>query len=207
MNWPSFGARPLAAALVCLSLATTACVPETETWLSDPATARSDPRLIGSFFGSDTGRDKHLIVTEAIKGKDGKPSAALHLVWAQLQPDNDEKTVVWASYRAWPARLPGGLTALNLERIAHGPHTARLAPRRFFVLYFVGKDGSVRVLMPRNRPWSAAIQTGALAGRVNRGRYLDQITVTASRAKLARFIADNAPKVFESPGQVWRPVK
>lgn len=198
-------ARLALAALICAGLA--ACIPETDTWLSDPATTKPDPRLIGAFFGDDTGRDKHFIVTEAAKGKDGKPTGALHLVWAQLKPDNDEKTVVWASYRAWPARLSGGITLLNLERITNGPFMGRIAPNRFFVIYAVDADGAVRVRMPRNRPWSQAVQSGAIEGKVVKGRYLDQITLTAGREKLRRFIAANADKLFESPGQVWRRVK
>jgi hypothetical protein len=183
-----------------------ACIPETDTWLSDPAGAAPDPALVGTFLGG-SGRERHVIVTQAVKRKDGKPTAAMHLVWAQLQPDNDEKTVVWASYRAWPARLPGGLTALNLERVAHGPHTANIAPRRFFALYRVGADGAVTVRMPRNRPWSRAVQSGAIEGRVVKGRYFDRITITASRDKLARYIADHAATLFEPDGQVWQKVE
>ncbi len=151
----------LAVLLLCLGLA--ACIPETDTWLSDPAAAKPDPRLYGTFIGGPSERERHVIVVDPVKGKDGKPTAAMHLVWAQVNPDNGEKTVVWTAYRAWPAQLPGGLTLLNLERVAHGPHTAEIAPRRFFVLYTVGADGSVTTRMPRNRPWSQAVQSGAVA--------------------------------------------
>jgi hypothetical protein len=205
MSEPRRRWRPLGVVLLCLAV--TACIPETDTWLSNPATAKPDPRLVGTFLGVNTSRERHVILTEPVKGKDGKPTAALHLVWAQLKPDNGEKTVVWASYRAWPARLPGGLTLLNLERGAHGPHTAQITPRRFFVLYTVGADGSVTTRMPRNGPWSRAVQSGAVKGHVVKGRYLDQVTITEGRAKLARYIAAHADTLFEPTGQAWRRVR
>lgn len=200
-----FGVRLAALALACADLA--ACVPETDTWLSDPATAKADAQLAGVFFGSDTGKDKHMIVVEAAPDGAGKTGGVVNLVWAQLKPDNAEKTVVWAAYRAWPARLPGGARVLNLERTGAGPFMARLAPHRFFVLYTVGADGAVTVRMPRNRPWSRAVQTGAVAGRVVKGRYFDQITLTASRETLAKYIAANAGALFEATGQTWRRIR
>ncbi len=197
--------RVFAPAGVCIALA--ACIPETKTWLSERATATPDPRLVGVFIAADTAPERHMIVVEAEKRRDGKPSAVMHLVWAQLKPDNAEKTVVWASYRAWPARLPDGGMALNLERMRTGPFMAQLAPRRFFVIYDVDAKGRVTVRMPRNRSWSEAVQSGAVEGTVVKGRYLDQITLTASRAKLARYVAANQATLFESAGQTWRRIQ
>jgi hypothetical protein len=196
--------RCLGVVLLCLGLA--ACIPETETWPSDPAAAKPDPRLLGSFLGGTT-RERHLIVVTPVKGKDGKPTAVMHLVWVQAKPDNGEKTVVWASYRAWPARLPNGVTLLNMERVAHGPTMDRLAPRRFFLRYTVNADGSVTTRLPRNRPWSRAVTTGAVAGRVVKGRYFDQITLTAPRAGLRAYIAAHADALFEPEGVTWRRVR
>ena len=186
-----------------LPLLATGCFPETETWLSDAATAKPDQRLIGTFIGGDSNRERHLVVTEAAGSGSG---AAFRLVWVGVKSKDEKKPVVWAAYRAWPARLADGLTLLNLERIGRGRHATDV-PDRFFARYDVGADGSVTIRMPRIPSWSRAVSSGALAGHVVKKKYIDRVTLKASRDSLIRYIKANAKVLFDETGTEWRKIQ
>ena len=167
-----------AAAGLFLLLLTSACLVETEATIADADPKMADAKLVGSWYHAEKG--EAIILSIAA---DEKAEGVYRIVFATIKPGSDEP-VESTAYRAWRtvvnnrAYITGELIGAPTEGM----------PKRTLISYDI--EGDVLVLRLMDTTLLAeAIASGKLKGKVVKGGYVDQITITAPRAELAAFIA------------------
>ncbi|HUT50062.1 MAG TPA: hypothetical protein VM325_12035 [Alphaproteobacteria bacterium] len=176
----------------------TACVPETETFLSDRLAQPLDKRLVGTWYMLE--RDaREVVVLSVRRTKDGRFS----VIWTELKPhrldDNDSPPVQFVRYFGHTTRL-GKANFINLtlvDRTAWKTGT----PKRFIMRYWLRKNG-LRIAFMKNDVFKDAVKEGRLAGRLvdNNG-----VIITAKRKALLAFIRKTGPdKAFAKPTKPLR---
>jgi len=178
------------------ALLAAACVPETESFLSEPG--KLDKRLIGTWYFQE--RNGNTTLLDIGFGEDKR----LRIVWLDFLPINtlpnkmrEEAPVRWLRYTGFTTRLDGR-RYINLRLInARWP---RKAPKRFIMRYWLSKKGQLRIAFMSTKKVRQAIKSGKLAGRDAKYSPL----ITASRKSLVAFIRKHGPEAFEKPS---RPVR
>lgn len=163
-----------------LVLLNSACLVETETTLSDPDPRAADARLPGTWYFAEGGETMLFTVIAHPDDKDG----VYRVVHTSINPRATDP-VRSTHYSAWRT-VVNGQSYLNVRRT--GGSTAE-TPARAIVSYDLGSDGTLVLRLMEVKHVVAAIGSGKLKGRVKKGRYLDEATITSPRAELAAFIA------------------
>lgn len=162
-----------------LVLLTGACLIETENTLGDPDPKTADARLLGTWYSADP---KEVVVFSF--AADEKDGGVYHVVFANLRPGQDEP-VETATYRVWRT-VVNGRAYLNAKRVGQGPKDM---PAQTIFAYDI-VDGGLLLRIIDARRVADAIEAGKLKGKVTKGGFVDQVTVTSTRAELAAFVAE-----------------
>ncbi len=166
-----------AIASLCLLLLTSACLVETEATLADPDPKSADARLVGTWYHAE--RSELTLFTIA---PDEKEAGVYRAVFATIRPGSDDP-VEASHYRVWRT-VVNGRDYLNGRRIG----TAKDMPAQTIISYDV-TDSSLMLRLMDTKLAVAAIESGKLKGRVKKGTYVDEVTITSPRAELAAFVA------------------
>lgn len=157
--------------------------------LTDPAAAKADPRLAGTFVGALEGARTVLHLFP-------KTGASLDLV---LVGDDKEKGAAVLVFDAFPS-VVGGRTYLNLRsKTFQGPYgeDPKLAEEWIFARYEVSPRGALTLWVMTEDEVKAAVEAGKLQGQVTEG----DVHLTASSPELAAFVAAADPaKLFNRFG-------
>jgi len=168
-----------AAAGLCLLLLTSACLVETEATLADPDPKSVDTRLLGAWYTAKGGE----VVLFSVVADDSKPGI-YRVAFVNINPHADSG-IEALRYQAWRT-VVNGHSYLNVRRTSgSGTDTPALT----IVSYDFGNDGTLVLRLMDTKQVIAAIEAGKLKGRFTKGRYVDEATITASRAEMAAFIA------------------
>ena len=167
-----------------LILLTNACFVETEATLADPDAKALDTRLVGTWYAAEKAE-----VTLFTIAADEKELGVYAVVFASIRPGTDNP-VEFAHYRAWRT-VVNGRDYLNARRIGAGKDM----PATTVVAYDLTETTLVLRLMD-SKAAIAAIEGGKLKGRVKKGSYVDEVTITSPRAELAAFVGAEGDKLF-----------
>jgi len=160
------------------------CLVETENTLADPdpkakAKAKAkDDKLVGSWYSAESGE---VVMFQLAADESG--SGTYHAVYAAVRA-GAEKPVDFEHYKVWLTVL-NGQNYLNVVRTG-GTGTS---PKTMIAAYDHGADGTLALRLMDMKFVAAAIEAGKLKGRVKKGQYVDEVTITATRAELAAFVA------------------
>ncbi|MDH3235645.1 MAG: hypothetical protein OEQ29_19150 [Alphaproteobacteria bacterium] len=183
--------------VVFTALFAAACVPETETFLSDPGAQPNDKRLVGTWHWLE--RDgREVVVLTVRRTKDER----LNVIWTEMKPhrlgDKDSPPVQFARYIGHTTRI-GKANFVNLtlvDRTAWKTGT----PRKFIMRYWIGKRG-LRIAFMKNDVVKDAVKAGRLDGRLVK----DGVIITAERKALIAFLRKTGlNKAFAKPTKPLR---
>jgi hypothetical protein len=165
--------------------------PESDHPLSDPASAKPDPRLPGHFFGRVNDADcfVHLVAAGG---------AAVDLVMVVHEKDKGAFVLHWQGF---PTTI-GGKTYLNLQRKTFSDRYGEkfdLSPGYIFARYSVAKDGSLTLWSMEEEPLKRALAAHTLDGEIKN----DNIFLHAPSARLAGFV-EKEEKLFKLFGSFRR---
>lgn len=174
-----------------------ACVPETETFLSDPGAQPNDKRLVGTWYWLD--RDGSEVVILTVRRTENK---RLSVIWTEMKPrrvnDESEPPVQFARYLGHTTRL-GKARFVNLTLVDRKAWKTG-TPKRFIMRYWLGKKG-LRIAFMKNGVFKDAVKEGKLAGRLVK----DGVIITAKREALIAFIRKTGlNKAFAEPTKPMR---
>ena len=161
-----------------LLLLTSACLVETEATIADPDPKAADARLVGTWYHAEKGEVILLMVAP-----DAKDDGVYRIVFANIRPGADEP-VEASHYRAWRT-VVNGRAYLSGERIGPG---GKGMPAKTIIGYDIA-DGSLVLRLMDVKAAVDAIASGKLKGRVKKGGFVDEVTITSPRAELAAFVA------------------
>lgn len=191
---------PKALRLIVLaaSLLAAACVPESEQFLSEPGAEPLDTRLVGMWYFRE--RRGHEATIVSIRKQDDTHFA---VTWVDVNARDREPAEAptrWLRYTAHTTRL-GKDTFINLENTG-GAWPDRI-PARLVVRYWVEPGKGLRIAFMHYEEVKKAIETGALAGKVEKST----VRLTAGRAELVAWIRRLGPdKAFGKPSEPLRPL-
>ena len=167
-----------------LILLTSACFVETEATLADPDAKALDTRLVGTWYAAEKAE-----VTLFSIAADEKELGVYAVVFASIRP-GAENAVEFAHYRVWRT-VVNGRAYLNARRIGAGKDM----PTQTVVAYDL-TDTTLVLRFIDAKAAIAAIEAGKLKGRVKKGSYVDEVTITSPRAELAAFVGAEGDKLF-----------
>ena len=181
--------------IVLAALLVAACVPETESFLSEPG--KLDKRLIGTWYFHERSDSTTLLNIRRGEDKDKR----LRIVWLEFRPDrtlgNKEGPVQWLRYSGFTTRL-GGQRLINMQLIkARWPDRQ---PKRFIMRYWHSKNRQLRFAFMSTKKVREAIKTGKLTGRDEKSAPV----ITADRKSLIAFIRKHGKAAFEKPSRPMR---
>lgn len=183
------------AAVAAAALLAGACVPETQSFLSEPG--KIDKRLIGMWYFQERNGNTTLLDIRAGEAKDKR----LRIVWLGFKPDDaiDDKQgpARWLHYSGFTTRL-GGRRYINLQLIK--ANWFGRAPKRFIMRYWIFKKRRLRFAFMSTRRVRQAITSGKVAGRNEQFAPV----ITADRKSLIAFIRKGGGKAFEKPSLPMR---
>lgn len=154
------------------------CLVESENTLAEPDPKVKDDKLIGTWYSAEGGE---VVMFQVAADEAG--SGTYRAVYVAVRAGG-EKAVEFEQYNVWLTAV-GGQTYLNVVRTG-GTGTS---PKTMIVAYDFGTDGTLVVRLMDTKFTAAAVDAGKLKGRVKKGQYVDEVTITASRAELVAFIA------------------
>jgi hypothetical protein len=167
------------AAAICAALLASACLPvTTKTPIGSSVGFKPDPALYG-LWRSDGDRKDDIGFISFLKGDQDRMTAVM------ISPDRDGGD--WQVFELRAATL-GGNTFLNArETLVNGrPADDELAGHDIPVLYRL-KGRTLTLLLIDEKKTAAAINTGAIAGKIDPGQYGD-VHITADAASLDKFM-------------------
>jgi hypothetical protein len=198
----------LLAAAVAGMAAIAGCVPpESVNPLSDPATAKADPRLAGAFSASLDGGEAWL----HFNPREG--SAIVDVVLIGYDPRDGAMVL---HYEAFPTQIGKyGYLNLRAKKFDDMLETKyERSPTYIFARYEIAKDGALTLSVMDDTPAEKAINKGEVQGKISKGGEntdLGTVTgngtfLTADSAKLAAWVAKSTdPALFNTIG-VFRKV-
>jgi hypothetical protein len=169
--------KALAGLVVVLFLS--GCLVETEQALADPDPNAMDQRLVGSWYHSEKGEVSVLTIIP-----DPEKPNTYRAIFAGIKP-GAAKPAEYVEYRVWVTRVKDQ-PYLNVRRVGGN---AVEQPGFTIMAYDLGADGSLKVRLMATKPVIAAIEAGKLKGRVKKGEYSSDVTLTSPGADIAAFIA------------------
>jgi len=189
--------RPVRIVVLLAALVTAACVPETETFLSDPGARPLDGRLVGTWYWLERDGREAVILTVR-RTKDNR----FAVVWTELKPrrshDAGEAPVQFVRYAGHTTRL-GKATFINLTLVDRKAWKSGV-PSGTIMRYWIGRQG-LRIAFMKNDVFRNAVKEGRLAGRLIK----DGVIVTAERTALIAFMRKTgADKAFAEPTKPLR---
>lgn len=192
MNWSTTRVFSLAClVLLCCDAA------RSKRPLTDPASAKLDPRLIGDWSSKFEGKGANLHLV-------GHSGGQMDLV---LVVETDKEGAAVLHYQGHESVIDGA-TYLNLraKRFADPlKDDFTLSPEFIFVKVELAKDGSLRLSWMSDKPVDAAIQAGKLKGSVTPN---GPPTIDDEPANILAFIKSADPKTLWTPlAGVFRRVK
>jgi hypothetical protein len=163
--------------LVALAIALSACVVETDTYLSEPGAEPLDARLEGAWRLLDADSDGLGILMLA---EDETGAFAMLSLEVDEDPQTGKQTFKWNASRAWTSDVAG-----------EGYFNVEIEGEKMVVAYRILDDGDVAAgLMDEDR-FSQAIESGKLPGTVTPGTFGGTIRITADAKTLAKFLEEN----------------
>ena len=178
------------------------CEPPQSTHpLSDPATAKADPRLKGVFVANLDGGEAWLHFN---------PRAAGPVVDVVLIGHDDQQGAMVLHYEGFATQIGTGsylnLRAKKFEDILDQRYS--LSPKYIFARYEIRKDGALTLSVMDDGPATKAIRKKEIEGKLSEGGISDENAVTghgtlltADSAKLSAWVAKNAdPELFNVLG-------
>jgi hypothetical protein len=200
--------RWLVAMAMAALVAIAGCVPpESVNPLSDPATAKADPRLAGAFAANLDGGEAWL----HFNPREG--SAVVDVVLIGYDPRDGAMVL---HYEAFPTQIGKygylNLRAKKFEDMLETKYAR--SPNYIFARYEIAKDGALTLSVMDDTPVEKAIGKGEIDGKISKaGETTDLGAVTgngtfltADSAKLAAWVAKSTdPKLFNTLG-VFRKV-
>ncbi len=180
--------------LAVIALVASCEPPRSKNPLSDPATAKRDERIFGTWAGRVGDKSDVTLTVLARRG------ATFDLVI--LGDDHDNGAVVLA-FEGFPSVI-GGKSYFNLRSKSFtGDYgeKSHVAECWIFARYEVGTDGVLTLFDMEEDPARAAILAGKLEGKIESG----QVELTGASTKLAAFVAtSDASKLFTKFGTFKR---
>jgi hypothetical protein len=176
-------------ALVALLVLAACEPPESDHPLSDPASAKPDPRLAGHFFGRVNDADCFVHVVPAA-------GASVDLVMVVNEKDKGAFVLHWQGF----STTVGGKTYLNLQRKTFPDRYGEkfdLSPGYIFARYSVAKDGSLTLWSMEEDAVKRALK--AVDGEIKN----DNVLLHAPSARLAAFV-EKEEKLFKLFGSFRR---
>ena len=164
--------------------------PQSVNPLSDPATAKADPRLKGVFVASLDGGEAWLHVN---------PRAAGPVVDVVLIGHDDQQGAMVLHYEGFATQIGKGsylnLRAKKFEDILDQRYT--LSPMYIFARYEIAKDGALTLSVMDDGPATKAIRKKEIEGKLSEGGLAadsNAVTghgtlLTADSAKLSAWVA------------------
>lgn len=174
-----------AAAVLALLWLPAACVPVSEQPLSDPETAKLEPRLIGTWTATIEGELAILHVLPR-----NERLAELLLVssrTAAVGPRGD-----WMAFTLFPSRI-GDTDYANLRFVAQSGENSPDLPEGYHLARFrLGPDDTLEIWPMRAEDAKRAIRDG-LGGEIKDGKWVDEIRFTATTAELRAYLEGHDP--------------
>jgi hypothetical protein len=165
--------------------------PESKNPLSDPATAKADPRLSGLWVSRKDNQDGYLHI---FPGK----GASIDLILVM----GDKEGAASLHFEGFPSII-GGKTYLNLRKktgIDRWNDHYEVAPSYIFVRYSFAKDGALSLAYMDDDVVKQAIADKKLAGTTD-----GTVQITADSAALASFVQKSTdPKLFSELERPFR---
>ena len=180
--------RSLARVIVVVAgVLAAACVPETDSFLSEPGEQPVDERLNGFWYSLN--RSGTIQITLSIQYDDDNNK--LSITWLQLMPSQPisktEKPVAWLRYVGHTTKLDGQ-RYINLSlRHAEWPHEV---PKRMIMRYWIDQDGGLRMALMDERRVKKAIEAGELKGSLPKKGFP---RITSDRKMLIAYIKRMTP--------------
>jgi hypothetical protein len=157
-----------------------ACVPETETFLSDPGAQPLDGRLVGTWYWLERDGSEAVILTVRRSG-----DKRFSVIWTELKPsrsqDGGDPPVQFVRYKGHTTRL-GRASFINLTLVDRKSWKTG-APSAVIMRYWLDKQG-LRIAFMKNDVFRNAVKDGRLAGRLIK----DGVIITAKRDALLAFM-------------------
>ncbi len=183
-------------ASVLLAL-TAACIPETQTFLSDRAASAPDQRLAGTWYAL---KDHNLLVFHFAPA--AKPGGTMTVTWVESN-FNSGKNEKGSRYLVWPTRI-GQRTYLNIEQTSA---PGKKSPTRTIMQYTITPKGVLSAHFLDSKVVAASIKSGKLAGRFKIGKYTTTAVITASRASLIAYLKRKGDSAFAKDATVVHRLK
>ncbi len=166
----------IAAVLVC-TLALSACVVETATYLSQPGDHDIDARLFGAWTVPDDNENRFGFI--AVQPDSDGTAKLLSLEVSQ--EDNDTgQSFDWNTARMWTTEIDGA-SYINFTS----------EEDNMVLAYRMRGDDEIEIGIMQTKLWRTAIEDGRLDGKVESGTFGADVTVTAPREQLRAFLRDN----------------
>jgi len=174
-----------------------ACVPETETFLSDPGAQPNDGRLVGTWYWLERDGREAVILTVRRSG-----DKRFSVIWTELKPrrthEANDPPVQFVRYKGYTTRL-GKASFVNLTLVDRKSWKSSV-PNTFIMRYWLGKKG-LRIAFMKNDVFRKAVKEGRLAGRLLK----HGVVITAKREALIAFMRKTGlGKSFEKPTKPLR---
>ena len=177
---------------VFAALFVAACVPETETFLSDPGEQPIDARVLGTWYTLERdGREAVILTVRRTRDQ------RISVIWTELKPRNvrseHDRPVQFVRYTGFTTQIDKA-NFVNLRLVDRRSWKSG-APTRFIMRYWLTKEG-LRIAFMKDDVFKKAVKTGKLAGRLTE----DDVLITAKREALIAFIREvGVDKAFAKP--------
>ncbi len=184
----------LAVILLLLALFLPACVPESESPISDPAKATVDKRLLGVWAGKMIGEkeDQYIHFVEA-------ENSITEVVLVTHQKKRGPGV---SFYEMYPTVI-GKKQYMNVKSSVHDdlktPEQVKEMESHgyFFTRYQITKKGILKIWIMMDEEVREAVKKGQLKGKIARGGEGD-VTITDTRENIIKYIeADHKKDIFE----------
>jgi hypothetical protein len=157
-----------------------ACVPESETFLSNPGAQPLDGRLVGTWYWLERDGREAVILTVRRAG-----DKRFSVIWTELKPrrthEANDPPVQFVRYAGHTTRI-GKARFANLTLVDRKSWKSG-TPKSFIMRYWLGKQG-LRLAFMKNKVFRDAVKEGRLAGRLTKYG----VIITAERKALIAFI-------------------
>lgn len=153
-----------------------ACVPESVHPLSDPERAKVDTRLTGLWSAI---QDEEEVFLHFVPRRDG---------WTEvvaISYRDDRSAGDWMVFRMFPSKIDNK-NYMNLLFIAE-PDKWENSKRFLMARYSISPVDVLSVWVMKSKSAARAVEAG-LPGRVKKGRYTDDVVITASPAEWQAFM-------------------
>lgn len=184
---------------------TAGCIPETDTYLSDPKTSTFDTRLIGEWY-SNRGKSIRVVAFRKVADKNAN---VYEMIMTNIDLNDGKEKAQTIRGRVWTTRI-GDHYYLNWP--PNAKQQGKTGRSTGLILHYtIEKDGTVRFAIVDDDKLRQAIKARALHARIRivKSNYVkERLVITSPRQELVSFLREKGPRaLFGEPVEIMHRMK